>query len=128
MERRLIISLEKSLEASNRAQAFDGPKNAIFLFCAFAFSFIRSSRPKHRGISGPAITRSIEAARAKSASSSILSAFMGTFSPKRAVPPFPGAIKSLPREGDSFSFKAIACSLPPDPTSSMFIFFSKIRC
>src|SRR3989344_3131866 len=61
--------------------------------------------------------RSIFFPSANRASFSNSIAFIGTFSPTRRVPPFPGAIYSLPMRGDCESFQASACSLPPPPTN-----------
>ena len=101
--------LQKALLPSRRAASAVGPKTLSF------FSWNASTMPATRGASGPTTVRSIPCSTAAFASPSMSSTAIGRFSPIRAVPALPGAIKTLAPSAESF--QAIACSRPPDPTT-----------
>src|SRR2546421_132620 len=108
-------SLANSLELSSRAQAWVGPKIRNLL------ERNRSTMPSASGASGPTTVRWIFSACANSASLSI--AEIATFSrpASRAVPPLPGATNTFCMRGLCARRHAIACSLPPEPTTRSFM-------
>src|SRR2546429_8074104 len=108
-------SLANSLELSSRAQARVGPKIRRLL------ERNRSTMPSASGASGPTTVREIFSASANSASLSI--AEIATFSKpaSRAVPPLPGATKIFCTRGLWARRHPIACSLPPEPTTRIFM-------
>mmetsp|Transcript_36435 Transcript_36435/g.96926 ORF Transcript_36435/g.96926 Transcript_36435/m.96926 type:complete len:222 (+) Transcript_36435:1482-2147(+) len=106
--------LEKALDASSSAAAFDGPKQRM---PAPAHA---STRPSTRGISGPTNTSDTPFSVAKRTRPGMSLSFIATFVMSRsdAVPPLPGAQNTWLTRGDSRSFTAMACSRPPLPTKS----------
>ena len=72
------------------------------------------------GSSGPTTVRSALMVWAKSASSTMLDASMGTQSARSSIPAFPGAQYTSVTRGLWRIFHTRACSRPPLPTTSIF--------
>ena len=111
-----MISLAKSLDHSSSAAALVGPK-------ALRPAALKSSTiPAARASSGPIKVQAISLAFAKSISleCSEIEIFTKS-SPSNRIPSLPGATKTFSTFFDSSNFLAIACSRPPEPTTSSFI-------
>ena len=112
---RFMKSLAKILLPSRRAAAAPGPTTGS------PWDRKRSTMPSTRGSSGPTTVRSMERSRANWVNPARSSTASGTFSAMEAVPPFPGAQKTLSTREERQIFQASACSRPPDPMTRTFI-------
>ena len=116
-----MIFFANSLLDSICEAFLEGPK----IFRLFIINI--STIPKANGVSDPTIVKSILFSLAKVASSTISVIWIFTFVAKGDVPALPGATYIL-----RFSLfvlriaHAIACSLPPDPTTRTFIYSHSI--
>ena len=97
------------------AAFLDGPKHGIPLLSRI------STNPNTSGSSGATTQKSMFILTAKSVMPSKSVALMLTHSASFAMPPFPGHAKISVTSGFSFNFLIMACSLPPAPTTSIFI-------
>ena len=104
-----MIRLAKALEPSRRAAAACGPKQSTPAFSQ------ASTMPSTRGTSGPGMTKSMFFSLMQRIRLSMSSPAIGMFSPRRAVPPLPGAMNSSGFVGLWDNFQAKACSRPPEP-------------
>ncbi len=109
-----IISFAKILDDSSRAAAIVGPKMRSPSLSN------KSTTPAASVSSGPTTVRSMRFSLAKRASPGRSLAVIGRFSPRAAVPAFPGAQKISLTRGDCRSFHAKACSRPPLPITRIF--------
>ncbi|CAG5915710.1 Uncharacterised protein [Streptococcus pneumoniae] len=111
-----MISLAKSLDHSSSAAALVGPK-------ALSPAWLKSSTiPAARASSGPIKVQATSLVFAKSINLECSEIEIFTNSkPSRVIPSFPGATKTFSTSFDSSNFLAIACSRPPEPTTSSFI-------
>jgi hypothetical protein len=121
-ECRSMNSFAKDLLASNLEADAVGP---IILRPRFSNS---SVTPSANDVSPPTKVRSIFPASAKSASLAISSCRIGTHSAISAIPALPLAQNTLETRGLLRKERHIACSLPPDPMTKIFIsIFKKTR-
>src|SRR5690606_2199651 len=112
---RFMKALAKSLELSSCAASLVGPK--IFR----PRERNRLTMPAASGASGPTRVRATPSATTKSASAAGSRISRLTRRSSRAVPPLPGATKTVWTRSDWTSFQDRACSRPPEPTTRIFI-------
>ena len=112
---RTMKSLEKDLLPSSLAVAALWPKTGI------PSSRKASASPATSGTSGPMITRSGRASRAQAASAGTSSTARGRQVPSWPRASLPGAAHSSTGVFPPLSFKAMACSRPPEPIKRIFI-------
>ena len=105
----------KSFELSSCAAARVGPKMGR------SASRNASTMPAASGASGPTTVSAMSESRANGTSSAM--SVIGTLASasSRAVPALPGATNTRATRGLCAIFHASACSLPPPPTTRMFI-------
>src|SRR5690242_805493 len=111
---RAMKPLAKSLELSSCAALRVGP--------TIASSAARkaSTMPAASGASGPTTVKPICSRCANATSAPVSDSGTLVRSGSSAVPPLPGATKTLAARGDCAIFQAIACSRPPEPITSTF--------
>ena len=112
----VIKSFENALLPSNLAHFLLGPNT--FNPCDSKTSVI----PITSGTSGPTTVISISFSFANLASLSISESPIFTHSATSAIPGFPGAQYIFSTFFSLLNFQQIACSLPPPPTTNIFIF------
>ncbi len=110
-----ISSLAKTLLDSNCAAGLFGPN------ILRSYLLNSSTIPRDNGTSGPTTVRSIFSLLAKSKRPWISSALISMHSAVCAIPPLPGAQNILSANFDLETEHTRACSLPPDPTTRIFI-------
>src|SRR6266705_1600550 len=86
-----------------------------------------STTPAASGTSGPTTVSATCSARANATSSATSVVATLVSSGSSAVPPLPGATKTLPTRGESAIFHASACSRPPEPMTSTFIALASLQ-
>mmetsp|Transcript_5369 Transcript_5369/g.14926 ORF Transcript_5369/g.14926 Transcript_5369/m.14926 type:complete len:209 (-) Transcript_5369:89-715(-) len=112
-------SFMKALEPSSSAAPFLGPKAGM------PASSRSSASPATRGASGPITTMPMSFSRQKVITagwSATLRSSMVVMLGSWLIPALPGAQNRVLQSGDWASFHARACSRPPVPTTSTFIF------
>src|SRR5882724_9902065 len=115
-------SLARALLDSKRAASLRGPTTF-----SPRLSNVSTS-PAARGASGPTIVKSIFDASANDASAAPSLTLIDTHSAICAMPALPGAQNSCKRSLDvRCNAQQIACSLPPDPITRIFMFFLETR-
>ncbi len=87
----------------------------------------RSPTPAAIALSGPSTASSMRSARARVASAFPSVATISQFSPRVAVPAFPGAAKTVSIDGERASAHESASSRPPPPTTSVLIPIRRLR-
>ena len=111
-----ISSLENALDASMIAALACGPKHGI------PASSMASVMPAANGSSGVTTQKSTLFSFANDTSPSLSIALISTQTASAEIPPLPGAHQIVSISLFSFNLRMTACSLPPDPMTSTFIY------